>query len=493
MKRSRAFSTVACSIAVIAAALMVRLAEGETPAPDYLKLAREFGDCMIAHGRDRYGKVHSPLLSNILTRGPRPETTPYPLFAELSEKKQADWKKKLANWKGPQAGLYHFHRFDFNTILNYPGGLGSEGPHKVTLFGCDPYEDAELYETLFELTRITGDAKYKQAAEAALVWWFRNTQGPSGLYPWGEHLGWDLVHDSPTYFAGPSKHLYAACYHEIKDTVPFLDILAAQPAATKGGRTPLEKYALGIWSTHFWDKEKAYYCRHGDYLGTDDRTGSAEGYPAHLGAYFRVWAAAYVHSKDATFRAEIEAVFEKVLAMAISRTEKYGFFPFTFAPELKGKSPGKEAPGQSIRLARHAAEVARQLDKVAPEIAAKLRKLAHLHLKGRKPEASAKPAPRFRDLSRSTTPRPHADAILQNVALYRQYKDAEFLKVADRHARQAAEMFCDDTCPLPKARAGVAPPKTTQGEPFPDFYFQGAKLMRAFAVLGEAQRSANSE
>jgi len=54
-------------------------------------------------------------------------------------------------------------------------------------------------------------------------------------------------------------------------------------------------------------------------------------------------------------------------------------------------------------------------------------------------------------------------------------------------------MFCDDTCPLPKARAGVTAHKTTQGEPFPDFYFRGAKLMRAFAVLGEAQRLAISE
>lgn len=481
-----------CSIAVIATA---HPSVGET-RPDYLKLARDFGDCMIAHGRDRYGKVHSPLFSNILTRGARPETTPYPLFAELSAKHKAGWEQKLARWTGPKAGLYHFHKFDFNRILNYPRGLGSEGPHKVTLFGCDPYEDADLYDTLFDLTRITGDAKYKRAAEAALVWWFRNTQGPSGLYPWGEHLGWDLIHDCPTYFAGPSKHLYAACYHEVKDTVPFLDILAAQPAPTKGDRTPLEKYALGIWQMHFWDKEKAYYCRHGDYLGEDNRTGSEEGYPAHLGAYFRVWAAAHVHSKNATFRAEIEAVFENVLTMAISRTEKYGFFPFTFAPELRGKSAGTQAPGQSIRMARHAADVAGKLDDAAPAIAAKLRKLADLHLKNRtpRPATSGKPTPQFRDLSRShREPGPHADAILRNVALYRRYKDAEFLKVADLHARQAAAMFCDATCPLPKARAGIAAHKTTQGEPFPDFYFRGAKLMGAFAVLGETQRSAIRE
>ena len=246
---------------------------------------------------------------------------------------------------------------------------------------------------------------------------------------------------------------------------------------------------------HFWDKQKAYYCRHGDYLGADDRTGSAEGYPAHLGAYFRVWAAAYVHSEDAEFKAQVESVFEKVLTMAISRTEKYGFFPFTFAPELKGKSPGKHVPGQSIRLAEHAAEVAGQLDQAASAIAAKLRKLADLHLRHRKlrPGPPTRPTPRFRDLSRTSTPGPHADAILRDVALYRECRDAEFLKIADMHARQAVTMFCDDTCPLPKAHAGVTAHKTAQGKPFPDFYFRGAKLMRAFALLAQAQRIAISE
>jgi hypothetical protein len=61
-----------------------------------------------------------------------------------------------------------------------------------------------------------------------------------------------------------------------------------------------------------------------------------------------------------------------------------------------------------------------------------------------------------------------------------------YLKAADTYARLAPIAFCDDACPLPKAYAGSSP-KTTQGEPFPDFYFHGAKLMHAFALLGEAK------
>jgi hypothetical protein len=61
-----------------------------------------------------------------------------------------------------------------------------------------------------------------------------------------------------------------------------------------------------------------------------------------------------------------------------------------------------------------------------------------------------------------------------------------YLMAADTYARLAHIAFCDDACPLPKAYAGSSP-KTTQGEPFPDFYFRGAKLMHAFALLGEAK------
>ena len=56
---------------------------------------------------------------------------------------------------------------------------------------------------------------------------------------------------------------------------------------------------------------------------------------------------------------------------------------------------------------------------------------------------------------------------------------------AEQQARIAYVMFCDDTCPLPKAYAG-GPRKTVAGDDFPDFYFRGASLIHAFALLGEA-------
>ena len=496
-------------------------ADAAAPAVDYLAAARRFADCMIRWGRDRYGPEPSPLFAVLLVRGKEPHIGPQPVFDAPAKYK---WQKQITETP--------FRKFNYNRCLNYPPGLGAEGPHKVTLTGCDPYEDADLYAMLFHLSRATGQPRYRDEAQKALRWWFTHTQSPAtGLYPWGEHLGWDFEHECPTYFEGPSKHLYAACYHEIKDRVPFLDLLASIPAAEPGGPTPLERYALGVWNAHYWDKTKAVYCRHGDYTGRDDRRGSLEGYPAHQGAHLRLWAAAYLVTDRAEVRREMAAILNKVLDVQIARARQYGFIPATFKPDLQGARPRRWP--QSDRLGRHAAEVSVALREAAPEIAAKVQTLARLLLgeekvtaiidaeesaaglrirregptgglatlawpgsarraagsPDRRPAAEAvppdRPDPAVADLAKADAPNRHADAILRHLDAYRATGDEAYLRAAETQARRAWVRFMDGTSPLPKA---FDPPRATTaaGNPFPSFYFRGARLMHAFARLGEA-------
>ena len=475
-------------------------------SPDYLATARAFADQMLRYGRDHYGRAKSPLFSNILTRAPRPETTPYPLFAPRTDVQ----RRKAAS--RPSEGP--FQCFDFNHLLNYPDGLGPAGPHKITLYGADPFEDRELYYTLFELSRITGDSKYRDAASAAIRWWFRNTQGPSGLYPWGEHLGWDLVNDAPTYFAGPSEHLYRANQHEVRDFVPFIEYLIALPATTKGGLTPLERYAFGIWEQHFWDKEKAYFDRHGDYTGNEQASGLGA-FPAHLAFYLRVWTAAYLGAHDDQVRERLAGILDRVATMAVKRTERWGFFPMDLRPEFEGADPGNRAPAQSIRLAHHAAWLATQLEPENPRVAGKLRRLSELHL-GKQPYATtlrnlawAKatgdnsfiqgtrdtrlPAAGRPPLSAAVMADDYATQILVYIRKYRERGNETDLRFAKVYARLAHERFIDGTSPLPRAFAAGAPIRARDGEPFPDFYFHGAKLMRAFALLGEISQQQKSK
>lgn len=482
---------------------------------DWLGVARRYADCMIEFGRDRYGTTRSPLFANAVTREPEPQLTPYPLFAPITAKMLQKEASKQAEIKRlfPASIPTSFNRFDFNRCVNYPEGLGSAGPHKVTVYGCDPEEDRDLYYLLFDLTRITHEARYRGEAELAIEWWFRHTQGEkTGLYPWGEHLGWDFVYERPTYFAGPSERLYHGAMHEVKDRTPFTSYLAKIPAAQPGGLTPLERYALGIWRQHFWDKPNAIFCRHGDYTGEDNRLGSPSGFPAHIAAYFRIWAAAYLQSTKAPVKQELREAFDRVTAMMVKRTTKYGFLPYDFEPELNGGAP--QRTDQSDRLAHHCIEVAPLLEQALPETAARMREFARLQLgepsyaqaradfresgpsieedlfknKGGQLALSSKSA-EHEVLVVSADPAAYAKQIIAHLSVYRAKQNAAALKAAEDTARLAFVTFCDDASPLPRALPWWLPLQTPQGEKFPDFSYRGAPLMRAFAALGEMKKT----
>ena len=76
------------------------------PEHNYLMAAIEFAECMIKHGRDRYGDVHSPLFAVLLTRENPPEIGPYPIFDAPA---QYEWQKEVES---------PFREFNYNRCLN---------------------------------------------------------------------------------------------------------------------------------------------------------------------------------------------------------------------------------------------------------------------------------------------------------------------------------------------------------------------------------------
>ena len=479
------------------------------PAPDFLGLARAFADAMLRHGRDRHGPQASPLFSRSLTREAEPQLTPYPLYADHSPQDKETLARLYASRRLTGFAVNPYNRFNYDRVQNYPKGLGAEGPHKTTVYGADPFEDRALYTLLFELGTVTRDARYAAAAAESLTWWYRHTQRPGGLYPWGEHAGWDLVHECPTYYAGPSQGFFEANYHEVRDFLLYPEQLAALPPPERFALTPLERYAVGIWQHHFWDKQKAWFNRHADIDGVVNQIGDGLGFPAHLGYYLRLWAAALEQTKNPSVRTELTVAFHRTLNMAISRTEKHGFFPFSFEVEMRGAPPGTEASTQSIRLAHHAFAIGDQLETVAPDLAAKLRRLAQLHLKEQPDDVTRRnlrlaaasgnvgfiagkkmtPPERvaaLRDFSGDAVSDGIAQEIADCVVFYNETKRPEYLRAATEYARIARELFCDEHSPLPRALRQEVSLRTTRGEAFPDFYFDGARLMRAFALLGSA-------
>jgi hypothetical protein len=142
---------------------------GEPIDPDALLASlREFGTNAIEKARDRYGKKQTPLF-----------------VCQLDLDKCA--------LPPPDSKLY---RTDTR---------GGAGPTMNNL-----QFDTGLIEFLDAMTRMTGDPAYAAAVDEYLTYYLEHLPEPStGLFPWGDHRGYDVVADATV--GGP---------HEFKCTRP---------------------------------------------------------------------------------------------------------------------------------------------------------------------------------------------------------------------------------------------------------------------------------
>lgn len=345
------------------------------PEPS-LALVKQYADEMIKNGRDHYGSVHSPLFAVALRR----DTTTLLPFPEF---------------KFRDDGLGD--RWEYGSMLNIPmmrqgsvnGDHGMEKGHKQTVTGEDPLENLGLYKTLFLLSDVTGDDKYRNEARKALLWFFQNTQGPSGLYPWGEHLSWDFRYDyvsfnikghedfylNPTDFRGtPITQMYQSFQHEPQDNFnewnEFLDVLLSLPARDGETLTPAERFAVGIWQEHFFDKKTGgNYNRHGDYFGLkrgiEGLYGDTLMFPRFTGYFADIWTRTYLHSKNEDCKSILLMALNKLVDANIKMTKKFGYRPFIF-------NGGNYEPAQCLRMSYSLYRSSQRIKTVEPELAAKM-------------------------------------------------------------------------------------------------------------------------
>ena len=178
----------------------ITFAEPKNPtAEPYLKAARRFADTIFEHGRDTYGKKKTPLFVD-------------GLHAKTLE--PVKWKYKGETW-----------------ILS---NFASQQP---------------LLRTLDGLTALTGDKKYRRAAEDAARYALRNLRAPNGLMYWGGHLAWDLQKEKSV---GQGK----GTTHELKTHQPYYRLMWR--VDKKAARQLMES----IWAGHIIDWARLDYNRH---------------------------------------------------------------------------------------------------------------------------------------------------------------------------------------------------------------------------------------
>ena len=166
---------------------------------DYVQSVRKFADRVLADGRDRYGEKKTPLFVD-------------GLHVETLE--PAKWKYRGETW-----------------VLS---NLASQQP---------------LLRTLDGLTALTGDGKYRKAAEDATRYALEHLRTPNGLLYWGGHLAWDLERDKPV-------GQYADV-HELKCHQPYYRLMWR----VDSNRT--RELMEMIWAAHILDWSLLDYNRHG--------------------------------------------------------------------------------------------------------------------------------------------------------------------------------------------------------------------------------------
>ena len=154
----------------------------------YLDAVREFADNVLKYGRDTYGPKHTPLFVdglNIHTHEP-------------------------VTWIAPNGDRW---------VLS---NLASQ---------------QTLFRTLDGLTTITGDPKYRKAAEEAIEYAFANLRSPNGLFYWGGTAAYDVRGEKA---CGKNSHTFKGFY-------PYYELMwRVNPEAT-------EQLIESMWACHILD------------------------------------------------------------------------------------------------------------------------------------------------------------------------------------------------------------------------------------------------
>ncbi len=189
------------SIGALALMFLTLAGHGSVRAGDgdrYLKAVCDFADAILEHGRDTYGDKHTPLFADGLhVRTLRPAT----------------WRWQDQTW----------------VLSNF----ASQQP---------------LLRTLDGLTALTGEQKYRQAAEEATRYALKHLTTPNGLLYWGGHFAWDLRQDRPV---GQYSDV-----HELKNHQPYFRLMwRVCPDQTA-------RLMEAIWAGHVLDWSRLDYNRH---------------------------------------------------------------------------------------------------------------------------------------------------------------------------------------------------------------------------------------
>lgn len=167
----------------------------------YLQAVKTFSENVLEYGHDQYGEMHSPLFVDG--------------FSDIESRDPIRWEYEDGDWI-------------------------------VSNFGSQQ----NLIRVLVGLTEITGDSRYREAAEEATNYMFEHHSDSRGLLYWGGHQFVDLKTMQNQFESRP---------HELKNNFPFYEFFwEVNPEAT-------QQMLRAMWNAHILDWSVLDLNRHGEY------------------------------------------------------------------------------------------------------------------------------------------------------------------------------------------------------------------------------------
>lgn len=227
------------------------------PELGYLHYARSFMDTMLEHGTDIYGETHSPMFVSILLVETR--LHPGALLPTIEGQRNGD--------RAP--------------------------------FGGNLQHDLPLLMAMEHMSAITGDDKYRAAADAYLRHFLDHcAHTPTGLWPWGEHAHCDFRTNTPGHTT--HEHL-GAMPLEMWETAWEMN-----PQAVVGEADGCLNHVVNL--------DTFEYNRHADIMRPlpDPRPEGLSflDFPRHGGFYLQTWAFAYSKTGEAKYLDWIERMMD---------------------------------------------------------------------------------------------------------------------------------------------------------------------------------------
>mgnify|MGYP001605443027 CR=1 FL=1 len=227
---------------------MARAAEMPAENTRYLDIVQRGCDAILENAVDRYGPQHTGMILSVLDR-----KTGKPLN------------------RTPE------------------GSTGVRWSDRTGTGGSNASLQQDLYRVLYNVSRLTGEEKYSDAADHALKDFMVITQSPNtGFLAWGEHLYWNCFEDR----LGDEMDKGHRTHEPKRSWVTIEQCLELAP-------DNVIAYAKGLWEHQIGDQSTGNFSRHAHYDKGKPRVNFD--FEKEASFFIHDWSWAYAETQDPAF------------------------------------------------------------------------------------------------------------------------------------------------------------------------------------------------